>query len=223
MIRFNTPPQVDSDYGIVFNGLAKFLKGGKIIQKVFIVTLIVGLLLPLTAVADECTDGDCVNGQGTMNYATGHKYTGEFKDGIRNGAGVLNLPGGRKIVGVWENNEMKSGTYTEPDGTVYDGQWKFRERNGQGTLTFPDGRKYVGEFKSGRRHGRGTMTFPDGREYVGDFFQGKRDGNGILTYPDGRKYTGQFKDGQINGQGSMIYPDGRKQEGTFKDGAFVEN
>jgi len=45
-------------------------------QKVFIVTLIVGLLLPLKAVADECTDGDCVNGQGTMNYATGHIYTG---------------------------------------------------------------------------------------------------------------------------------------------------
>lgn len=192
-------------------------------QKVFIVTLIVGLLLPLTAVADECTDGDCVNGQGTMTYATGHIYTGAFKDGGRHGAGFMHLPGGRKIVGVWENNEMKSGTYTEPDGTVYEGQWKFRERNGQGTLTFPDGRKYVGEFKSGRRHGRGTMLFPDGRKYVGDFFQGKRDGNGILAYPDGRKYTGQFKDGQSNGQGSMIYPDGRKQEGTFKDGAFVEN
>ena len=118
------------------------------VEKSLIVTLIVGLLLPLTAVADECTDGDCINGRGTMTYATGHKYTGEFKDGIRHGAGILHMPGGRKIVGVWENNEITSGTYTEPDGTVYEGQWLFRERNGQGTLTFPDGRKYVGDFKS---------------------------------------------------------------------------
>jgi len=29
----------------------------------------------------------------------------EFKDGVRNGAGVLNLPGGRKIVGVWEKTK----------------------------------------------------------------------------------------------------------------------
>ncbi|MCP4628581.1 MAG: hypothetical protein GY850_34490 [bacterium] len=192
-------------------------------QKVLIVTLLVGLLLPLTAVADECTDGDCINGKGSMTFATGHKYTGEFKDGARHGAGVLHLPGGRKIVGVWQNNQMKSGTYTEPDGTVYEGHWQFRERNGQGTLTFPDGRKYIGEFKSGKRHGQGTMTFPDGRKYVGDFFNGIRSGQGSMTYPDGRRYSGEFKDGQKNGQGTMIYPDGEKQEGTFKDGAFVGN
>jgi len=192
-------------------------------QKVLIVTLLVGLLLPLTAVADECTDGDCINGKGTLAFSTGHIYTGEFKDGTRHGAGVLQLPGGRRIVGVWENNEMRSGTYTEPDGTVYEGQWQFRERSGQGTLTFPDGRKYIGEFKSGKRHGQGTMTFPDGREYVGDFFNGVRSGQGSMTYPDGRQYSGEFKDGQRNGQGTMIYSDGKKQEGMFKDGAFVGN
>jgi hypothetical protein len=199
------------------------MKGEKIMQKALIVTLIVGLLLPLTAVADECTEGDCINGNGTMVFDSGHKYTGGFKDGLRQGEGILLMPGGRKIVGVWEDNEIKSGTYTEPDGTVYEGQWMFRERNGQGTLTFPDGRKYVGEFKSDLRHGQGTMFFPDGRKYVGDFLSGERTGTGTLTYPDGRKYTGQFKGGQMNGQGVMIYSDGKKQEGTFKDGEFVGN
>jgi len=199
------------------------MKGGKIMQKVFVLTLIFGLLLPLTTAADECIEGDCIYGQGTLVFDTGHKYTGGFKDGVRQGDGILLLPGGRKIVGVWENNEMKSGTYTEPDGTVYKGQWKFRERNGQGTLSYPDGRKYVGEFKSGQRHGQGTMDFPDGRQYEGEFFQGQRTGRGAMTYSDGRKYIGEFKDGQRNGQGTMIYPSGKKREGKFKDGDFVGN
>ena len=192
-------------------------------QKILVLTLFVSFLLPVSAVADECTDGDCINGKGTLVFDTGHKYTGEFKDGARQGDGILLMPGGRKIVGVWENNEIQSGTYTEPDGTVYKGQWMFRERNGLGTLTFPDGRKYIGEFKSDKRHGQGTMLFPDGRKYVGDFLSGKRTGSATMTYPDGRNYTGEFKDGVIDGQGTMDYPGGKKQEGTFKNGEFVGN
>ena len=88
-----------------------------------------------------------------MVYSTGHTYTGGFKDGLRDGKGVLLMPGGRKMVGVWESGEIREGTYTQADGTTYEGHWMFRERNGQGTLTYPDGRKYIGEFKSDQRHG----------------------------------------------------------------------
>ena len=190
-------------------------------RAILIIILIISFSLPLTAAADECTAGDCHDGHGTLIFDTGHEYTGEFKDGVRHGEGILLMPGGRKIVGVWENNEVVSGTYTEPDGTVYEGQWMYRERNGRGTLTFPDGRKYTGDFKSDQRHGQGTMLYPDGRQYVGDFFQGKRTGHGTITYPDGRRYSGEFKNGIISGQGMMIYPDGRKQAGTFRDGEFI--
>jgi hypothetical protein len=165
------------------------------ITLIFFLLLI--LLAPTIAFADECVEGDCVNGQGTMHYSTGHKFTGEFKDGVRHGKGVMLMPGGRKIVGVWVANEIREGTYTAPDGTIYEGQWEFRERNGRGTLTFPDGRKYVGEFKSGQRHGRGTMTWPDGRKYVGDFQEGTRTGHGIMTDSDGKTVEGEFKDGEF--------------------------
>ncbi len=190
-------------------------------RKFTVMTLFLSFVLSSTAIADECTNGDCVNGEGTFAFSTGHTYMGAFKKGKRHGDGVLLMPGNRKIVGVWENNEIVRGTYTEPDGTTYEGQWKFRERNGQGTLTFPDGRKYTGAFKSNQRHGQGTMTYPDGRKYVGTFKYGERTGRGTMTYPDGRKYSGEFKGGERSGQGTMIYPDGRKQEGTFKYGEFV--
>ncbi len=52
-------------------------------RKVFIVLLLISMLPPLTAVADECIEGDCINGKGTWAFATGHKYTGEFKNGVR--------------------------------------------------------------------------------------------------------------------------------------------
>ena len=166
-------------------------------QKTLMFILMIILIVPAVSFGDECVEGDCVNGQGTMVSSTGHKYTGEFKDGVRHGEGVMLLPGGRKIVGVWEANEIREGTFTAPDGTIYEGQWEFRERNGRGTLTFPDGRKYVGEFKSGRRHGQGTMTWPDGRTYVGEFKQGTRTGQGTMTYPDGKMVEGQFKNGEL--------------------------
>ena len=183
--------------------------------------LMLFFLSPLESFGDECVEGDCANGNGTMVFATGHKYTGGFKDGSRHGNGVLILPGDRKIVGVWENNEIVEGTYTQPNGTVYEGQWRHRERNGQGTLIFPDGRKYTGDFKSGQRHGRGTMLYPDGRKYVGSFNYGARTGKGTMSYPDGRRYTGEFKDGEKSGQGKMVYPDGRNLEGEFRNGEFM--
>jgi hypothetical protein len=190
-------------------------------KKLSIVILLTLYLSPLIAYSDECVEGDCVNGPGAMIYSTGHKFSGGFKEGMRHGEGVLLMPGGRKVDGVGEDNEIKEGTYTDSDGTTYTGQWQFRERNGQGTMTWPDGRKYTGKFKSGQRHGQGTMIYPDGRTYVGDFQFGERNGNGTMTYPDGRKYIGEFRGGERTGQGKLIYPDGKELVGKFKDGEFV--
>ncbi len=40
---------------------------------------------PLGVNADECIEGDCVNGYGTMVTTTGQKFIGNFKDGLRHG------------------------------------------------------------------------------------------------------------------------------------------
>ena len=190
-------------------------------KKTFILILIITSLVPAVSFGDKCVEGVCANGRGTIAYSTGHKYTGEFKDGVRHGEGNMLLPGGRKLVGIWVDNQIREGIFTMPNWTIYEGQWEFSERNGQGTLTFPDGRKYVGAFKSDQRHGKGTMTWLNGRTYVGDFKHGARTGNGTMTYPDGKKYTGEFKDGERHGQGTLVYADGKTVEGEFKDGDFV--
>jgi hypothetical protein len=187
-----------------------------------IAIFIIIFLGPAASFGDECVEGDCVNGKGTLVFSTGHKYTGGFKDGVRQGEGVLLLPGGRKIVGVWVDNTIREGRFTAADGTIYEGHWEFRERNGRGTLTFPDGRKYIGDFKSDRRHGQGTMTWADGRKYVGEFSQGARSGQGTMIYPDGHEYTGEFKDGEKHGHGTLVSADGTKMVGDFQNGEFVK-
>ena len=178
-------------------------------------------LLPLRAIADQCVEGDCVNGKGTMIYSTGHKYVGEFEEGKRHGQGIIYMPGGRTVEGQFRQNAPIKGTYTYPNGQVYTGTWEFYERNGQGTLKYSDGRTYEGEFKSGLRNGKGIMTWPDGRRYEGWFVRGKRTGEGIMTYPDGRVYKGDFLNGERSGRGVMTLPNGERLEGQFADGKYV--
>jgi hypothetical protein len=103
------------------------------------------------------------NCQGTITFADGGKYVGEFRGGVSDGQGILTYPDGYKYVGEYRNGRQ----------------------NGQGTLTFPSGEHYVGGFRNGDRSGRGTLTFSSGNKYVGDFKNDKLNGQAIATYPDG--------------------------------------
>ena len=120
----------------------------------FIYIILWMCLMHSGAIADQCVEGDCVNGKGALMYSTGHKYVGEFKNGKRDGLGCLFMPSGRKLEGQFRENEPIKGTFTCPDGKVYTGRWEVRERNGRGILKYPDGRVYEGEFKSGLRTGK---------------------------------------------------------------------
>ncbi len=62
---------------------------------------------------------------GTLTFASGDKYVGEFRDGNFNG----------------------QGTYTTADGSKYVGEYRDGKWNGQGTFTFADGRVQEGVWK----------------------------------------------------------------------------
>ena len=70
----------------------------------------------------------CSTSQGTMTFADGTTYTGEFKDGKFHG----------------------QGTYTFLDGTTYTGAFKDDQPNGQGTITYANGSKRTGRWKDGK-------------------------------------------------------------------------
>lgn len=83
------------------------------------------------------TWSNCV---GTLTYADGGKYVGEFKDGNPNGQGIGTMLNGAKYVGQYRNGML----------------------TGRGTLTWPDGRKYVGEFTDNKPNGQGIQYRADG-------------------------------------------------------------
>jgi hypothetical protein len=68
------------------------------------------------------------HGQGTLTWANGRKYVGEWKDGKAHGQGTETFANGRKYVG-----EFKDDKY-----------------HGQGTFTFADGRTWEGTFDNNK-------------------------------------------------------------------------
>lgn len=79
------------------------------------------------------------HGKGTLMYATGAKYIGDWVDGYRCGSGVF--------------------YYTNKSECLkYEGEWDNNIANGYGTLTFKNGNKYEGFWKDDKRNGTGLST-----------------------------------------------------------------
>ena len=86
------------------------------------------------------------------------------------------------------------GSYTFPDGTKYEGEWRDNKPNGQGTFTESDNNQNMK-----------TFTYPDGATYIGQYKNNKREGQGSIIFIHGDKYVGQWKDDKKHGQGTYVY------------------
>ncbi|KAH8046001.1 translation initiation factor IF-2 [Aureococcus anophagefferens] len=149
---------------------------------------------------------------GTLCFANGDVYVGDFRDHKRHG-------GGRQ---------------TYHDGGAYDGQWARGKRHGVGTYGCPFER-YTGEWAEtcatatapgrarattprsprGRlardqRDGVGKSRDDDGATYEGDYVRDTRH-RGVLNLANGDVYEGHFNASGRHGLGECAYVDG----GTF--------
>jgi len=89
--------------------------------------VVLGLLLSGNTYA-ECK-GNCVNGQGTMEWSNGDKYTGEWKNSETHGQGTIEWSNGDKYVGEWKNGKMHGeGTMSWAGGKSWSGMWKNNEK-----------------------------------------------------------------------------------------------
>jgi hypothetical protein len=95
---------------------------------------------------------------------------------------------------------MNKKSYTYPDGSRYEGEWKDNVRHGYGVWNRPDGTRYVGEWRENKPDGYGALTGPDGATYAGTWKAGKRDGRGTLTFDDGKIRFGIWKEGRYLGE-----------------------
>ena len=139
---------------------------------------------------------------GTVTFASGNKYVGEYRNGKRNG----------------------QGTFTFANGDKHVGEWRDDKRNGQGTYTDANGNKHVGEYRDDKRNGQGTFTFADGNKHVGEYRDDKRNGQGIFTFANGTVKEGIFKDDRFQ-YAQKVSPTvtARKSPPPSKSSAELEN
>lgn len=160
-------------------------------------------------------------------------YIGEFKDGYKDGYGIIYENERKNIVTVKYEGDFKNGKY-EGEGTLFlyafeegcseivrEWAWSqvsdnpseeynylfegYKERQ---LYTFPVSvatKDYSGEFKDGKCHG-------DGKSYLGS----DENNQPYLTY------EGEFVEGKYEGKGKEYHYDGGglKYEGEFKNGKY---
>jgi hypothetical protein len=63
-------------------------------------------------------------GEGTMFYANGDVYTGEWINNLRDGYGTMSYKNGDVYVGKWQKNVRHGyGTMSYKNGDIYEGEW----------------------------------------------------------------------------------------------------
>ena len=190
----------------------------------------------------KCTVGNCDNGFGTYVWGddskyTGDKYTGYWKDGLREGQGTYTWANGEKYEGTFVGNRFSgTGTMLWNNGDKYVGEWSDSKRNGKGTYTYADGtikkgvwkdNVYVDDaaIKSGCitgncENGYGVYVWPNGEKYEGYWKNDKRGGQGTNYFLSGEKYVGEWKDDFRSGYGTNYYKDGSKKTGYWLNDKF---
>ena len=178
---------------------------------IFIVSIIYSQYL-----LSQCI-GDCMNGKGTYNWDSGHKYSGYWSDGkYQNGS--MSYPKGSRYEGNWKNNEFhgfgkywQTGDQEEPmdKGWYYEGNWENGKMNGKGI--------YVSRIHE--------VFNPKGDKYEGSFLNDKENGYGVKFYRSifsiVEKYEGYFKDGYENGSCTITFDEGGIFEGEIYNGLYV--
>ena len=121
------------------------------------------------------------HGYGSMKYASGNSYEGEWRDDKKSGTGLM----------VWRDVDE-----------VYSGEWLRDQPHGLGEHIWGDSGShsvkketcniYRGNFVQGRREGLGTFFYMNGSQYTGEWVEDMKQGEGLFLYADGRIFGGLF-------------------------------
>ena len=120
-------------------------------------------------------EGDWVHGKMTGNgrfTSEDVTYKGEWLDGLFHGKGIRTTGYGddeKVYTGQFKNgNKDGYGVYTH-DGDTFKGHYVDNERNGHGVYTYEDGSYHKGQYKNGQRNGYGIYVSITGDEWKGNW------------------------------------------------------
>ena len=125
-------------------------------------------------------------GRADVKYANNDTYSGDFKDGLREGNGTYtyhNKKGGEETANI-PNNQ-------------YQGEWLVNKKHGIGTMIYGAIGEYFGRFENGKRHGEGVFKYKkSGNVYSGSWKYGVKHGYGEFIFNDtNMKIAGNWENG----------------------------
>ena len=119
---------------------------------------------------------------------------------------------------------LVGGAHAQPNLPACQGLDISRWNSCFGTFSDPNGDRYVGEWKNGNLNGQGTLTTARGDKFVGEFKDGNFSGQGSLTTVNGDKFVGQWNDGKLNGHATWFASNGSvSRQGIWADNNFVRS
>ena len=152
--------------------------------------------------------------------ADGTIYEGDFKNGKRQGKGVVtNADGSTIICNTWTDGTT-FGTYEQTDSTgkvIFKGARNAKGLDGPCVSVSKD-YTVEGTFKDGVATAA-TKKYNNGRSYTGALDKDLvEEGQGTFTFVDGRKFQGNFTKGLPNGEGTFTSDTGKVSKQTWKNG-----
>ncbi|BBM01164.1 C13 family peptidase [Microbulbifer sp. GL-2] len=99
--------------------------------------------------------------KGSVKWANGEIYSGEFLGFDPHGEGELTIEDGSQYKGTFEQGMLQHGSYTDNEGYSYNGNFKYNFYSGKGELTQPDGTIIRANFRYGEADGKGQRVRTD--------------------------------------------------------------
>ena len=156
------------------------------------------------------------DGYGILCFGNQSKFMGLFKEDKLAGYGKLWYDGEDYYRGYWKEFKAEGiGIYKTKKGSYFTGEWKNDRQNGFGMENWPKGSNFLGEYSDGYKNGIGILSFGSKAGYKGEFKEGVITGIGTFYFEDLRKYEGQWKNNKMHGYGIIFWPEGDVFEGEF--------
>ncbi|XP_066983934.1 alsin isoform X4 [Macrobrachium rosenbergii] len=169
-----------------------------------------------------------LHGEGTMAWPDGRRYEGQFRQGVYQGLGRLEVPsaGGVTVYeGMWKNGKLEGkGIIRYANKDVYIGYLRESQPHGHGELkkgrfSSQAASVYTGEWSNGTKHGYGVLDeIAQGEKYLGMWQNNNRHGPGMVVTMNGVYYEGNFYQNKLTGYGLMMFEDKTYYEGELGAG-----
>ena len=180
--------------------------------------LFIPLLLFNIISAQNCIEGDCIDGYGEKKWKS-YSYKGNFKEGRMSGYGEYNWTDGESYIGTFREDFFEgNGVKKYKNGVVYEGEFKYNKRHGKGEIKYPAGSSYSGNWRFGYRDGIGLYKDGKGYSHEGNYNFNKKDGFGKQKWSNGDVYEGNFKNDYREGYGIYKWKSGEIYSGYWKNG-----